>query len=89
MKYIIFKQLNEEFPVLFPSIIKHSDMAEALLKEEVLVPMYLVSAGFIRGRTYDEQGIVCYGDSMTLNLPSRPQDTSIVNKFLGLESWME
>ena len=81
MKYIIFKQLNEEFPVLFPSTIKHSDMNKAV-KQACFNPQ-AVSAGFVMP-DYDNDCVRCFGDSMTLNLPARSQDTQIVNKYLGL-----
>jgi hypothetical protein len=81
MKYIIFKQINEEMPVIFPSALKHSDVAEAM--EKATYGARPVSAGFIM-TNYSRGILKCYGDSMTLNLPAREIDTNIVNKFLGL-----
>jgi hypothetical protein len=80
MKYIIFKQLNEEFPVLFPSTIQHFAMEQAVTRQ---VPATrAISAGFVR-TDYANDCFKCYGDSMTLNLPSRTEDSAIVNTFLG------
>lgn len=79
MKYVIFNIAGEESPIIFSSWLKHSDVAEAVIKKFSLTP---VSAGFIRAKR--DGTVVCTGDSMTLRIASRSVDTDIVNEALGL-----
>lgn len=68
-KYLVF---NETFPVLFFSGWSHESIAILLgpLRE-------VTSAGFI-----DEEG-QAYGESVSLNIRSDPEDTILINMLLG------
>jgi hypothetical protein len=72
MKYIMFKTGDMDTPVIFPNHIQHKDMAANL-------KMKPISAGFF---TEFAGEVVCYGDSMTLDIASRPQDTDIIKRLL-------
>jgi hypothetical protein len=62
--------------VIFDNYIDHSTMAEMLgAKREDLV-----SAGFIKSST---EGVRCYGESISLGVRSRPQDTEMACRKLG------
>ena len=71
MKYIVFKHLGDEVPVLFSDIIQHRSMAAIM----GLTDKQLISAGFV-AKTRGE--IDAFGESYTLNLQSRPEDTRII-----------
>jgi len=70
MKYIIAmnEDLEIEFPVLFPDAIQHADVT--------VERSTVVSAGFF-------DGISCWGQSVSLGLCSRPEDTKIVRQDIG------
>jgi hypothetical protein len=90
MKYIMFRCRNETMdmtmllPVLFPDVINHKDISEAVehVKVQPLGPFSdwwmwpkAVNAGFYRDG-------ICSGDSDSLKMRAHPDDSAIVNAFL-------
>ena len=85
MKYIVTKTEDDKeelFP--FPVLIHHDAMAEALnrIKNQThgdwhRVFRQPVSAGFISAEG------TCYGESVTLGLKSRPEDTELLRRQMG------
>lgn len=74
MKYIIVRTPDGEAPVLFPRAFLHRYVA-GLLK-----PMEVTAAGFV---AIAEGRLRCYGKSVGLRLPSRPEhDSALVNANL-------
>jgi hypothetical protein len=71
-KYII---VGDNTPIVFPETVTHSDMAHM-----VRICGQAKSAGFVYT---DEKGYHCYGESISLNLKSSPDDSKILNKYLG------
>ena len=72
-KYIIVNQLGHEVPILFSSLLAHSDLA--LLSA--------VSAGMFQVQSKDgKMEVTTFGHSPTLKLYSRPEDEEIIQKFL-------
>ena len=76
MKYIIVEsKLNGEYPVLFPEHIKHSDMAQRFQHNKI------VSAGKVLFNG-NEKDIVVFGNSISLGLKSKPEDTDLIRRGL-------
>jgi len=82
-KYIVFdSKIDAEVPILFPSILQHSDIAETFTKK---FPHYKpLSAGFV---SFGDGGAVtCHGDSFSLNIVSRGAiDAMIIEIFMTKE----
>lgn len=78
MKYIIFTGTLHAEPVIFPMVQQHDDMAEAL-KDRCGKP---VSAGFV---DITDGVMSAHGESDSLGISSRPQDSQIINLFLGIK----
>ncbi|QZE57587.1 hypothetical protein pEaSNUABM17_00041 [Erwinia phage pEa_SNUABM_17] len=92
-KYVMFvRTRNKErtdgvhMPVIFPSHIMHSDMDEAMIgyavynghvENHYYQQMKAVSAGFIDLRT-----LQCFGESESLELKSRPEDSAIIAEYM-------
>lgn len=84
MKYICTVDDNDQEQVfLFPSNIDHDAMAEVLgrIKNQThgnwqRVFREPISAGFVN------EAMKCYGESLTLGLSSREEDTQILTKQL-------
>jgi len=74
MKYVVFKQFDFYWPVVFPDHITHSD---------VKIPgMTPASAGFV-----DSRSIRVYGKSESLNLEPAPGDEArLICLFTGKEA---
>ena len=72
MKYVIFSMNGIEVPVIFTGLTAHSYMTEKLSDWKP------VSAGFV---SLTEDGLIAYGDSVTLGISSREEDTQIINRF--------
>ncbi len=91
MKYICFKieSTGIEEIFLFPRKVHHNCASEALYairdqmhddwKRERRTP---VSAGFV---SMSAKGIICHGDSESLGLRARDQDSQILCTQLGIE----
>ncbi len=75
MKYIIVDNGQWDAPVIFDEGVQHFNMAQN-------VPGKVIAAGFIR---WTPDGLECYGDSVSLGIASRPEDTEIINKMLGVQ----
>lgn len=71
MKYIMFKINGGELPVIFPPEIIHKQMARNIGAE-------VISAGHI---TSD---LGCYGESETLGIKSRIEDTKRVQELFSI-----
>ncbi len=65
MKYVRMKRYNEI--IIFPEVIQHSRFSN----------LDIVSAGFCYIHTGEEPKIVCFGESVSLNLPSKEEDSAI------------
>ena len=72
MKYIIFENDGLPCPVIFSKTVTHSDMANKV--KGLGKP---ISAGFVSGE------LTAWGESSSLNLKSRKQDTQLI-QFLML-----
>mgnify|MGYP006323090813 FL=1 len=89
MKYICFlnEETGQEEIIVFPKTINHDCFAEMAggIKSQLhgvwhRVRRSPISAGFV---AQFKDGLICYGRSMTLDLPTRDCDTEILNKQLG------
>jgi len=77
IKYVVFDFLGDEYIVIFPELLTHIKLANAVTKmTDYMKP---ISGGFI------EHG-KCTGESISLNMKSRGEkDTSLLNKIIGIE----
>lgn len=72
-KYVIIDNGYVDVPVIFGPLLQHADVARALNGT-------VLSAGFVR---IDQDGKVeAYGDSFSLKIGSREEDTAIIQKML-------
>lgn len=73
MKYIVFTDegLGLETPIIFPIWLNHRDVAVRL----GLTVEKIVSAGFFNGNK-------CYGNSHSLDIPSREQDSLLITDIM-------
>ncbi len=74
MKYIIVDNGSWHSPYIFHEGVQHFEMAQN-------VPGKVIAAGFIR---WTPDGIECYGNSISLGIASRTEDTTLINKMLGV-----
>ena len=65
-KYIVTNQRGLECIIIFPEIIDHKTMALRIIGEITGI----ISAGFIRNSAMN--GIICYGQSVSLDKLARP-----------------
>jgi len=89
-KYIIFEYMGHELPVIFSSVITHSDVAAGHLGQAV-------SAGEVLflGTDIDADGcyvsnvieVKCSGESTTLGLKSRPDTDSKLIQRIFRKQW--
>jgi hypothetical protein len=71
VKYVIMDSpIEGEFPILFPSFIKHSFIVGSI--QEKYPGIKCVSAAFM------DKDLNCYGKSVSLKIGSRPIDTLIM-----------
>ncbi len=83
-KYIVAEIVSGgvamETPIIFPSFIAHSDIARNLHK--------VISAGFVEITTSEGRcnvvDVVAFGESVSLNIKSRPKDSRLIAYSLGL-----
>ena len=73
MKYIIVDNGQWDAPVIFDESTQHFTMAAN-------TPGTVIAAGFVRFTT---DGLECYGQSISLGIKSRPEDTKLINKMIG------
>lgn len=72
MKYVMLRlDSGELLPLLFPEFMQHAHMAQS-------VPATVVSAGRI---SVDAGMIVANGASSSLNVPSREEDSGIIQGY--------
>lgn len=79
MKYVMFERdigdgLLQRIPVIFPNLLTHSLVAEAMLKMEDLLQARVVSAGELS--SLDVDGTM-HGHSESLGIGSDSSDTSV------------
>lgn len=70
LKYIMFDWVGTEYPVIFPIYVTHNS---------ILSKGKPISAGFCR---IGENAVVCYGESISLKLKSREEDSAIVRGYI-------
>lgn len=79
MKYIIIRiegrTINREFPILFPSLMVHAEVFQALKCIPQLAHATVVSAGEVSLFGTD---LTTDGESETLGLKSRPEDAQAI-----------
>ena len=73
IKYVVFKKIRREFIVTFPSDLTHIELANSITKMSKYTEP--ISGGFI------ENG-KCFGESISLDLKSRPEDTLLLNQMM-------
>lgn len=80
MKYLMFEVNGIPAPVLFPDHVKHSEVAAASKFFDTVA-----SAGFVEiGET-----VRTYGQSVGLNLSSRPEDARFIEIMIGKRERVE
>lgn len=72
MKYV----MTNHGPIIFPETIEHSAFRGLHSARE---ERKLESAGFVHGIDFDNAD--CYGESETLKMKSRPEDTATLKRF--------
>lgn len=78
MKYIMIKNQDQYFPVVFPDMLNHVDVGLAFngTGDPRHRPGEVVSAGFVHPSTYET-----FGRSESLNLGPRPEDSVLIKTF--------
>lgn len=74
MKYIIVDNGQWDAPVIFDEFTQHYAMAAN-------IPGKVIAAGFVR---FTPNGLECYGNSVSLKISSREEDSALINKMLGV-----
>lgn len=77
MKYICYDDGHVDTLIVFPDHIQHSDMARQLN----LAQGMLLGAGFVV--MGNDGAPMCYGDSVSLDIKSREEDTFILCNNIG------
>jgi hypothetical protein len=76
-KYIIADIYGVTMPIVFPELLVHADVADALGARNKVI-----GAGFC---TVDDEGYHCYGESTSLNVKSNYDvDSKLLNRMLGV-----
>mgnify|MGYP007134672514 CR=1 FL=1 len=77
-KYIIIADPSgNENIIVFPATMVHKDVAWCLAKSKQAC-FETVSAGFV------DEFLNCYGESSSMGLRSRPEDTNLLRSSLGM-----
>ena len=71
LKYIIIKD-RFEVPIIFSALLNHKTVAGNL---------NVISAGFCTIESNNQ--VSCYGESVSLNIKSRKEDSSIIENTIG------
>jgi hypothetical protein len=74
MKYIIFDDGMMEQPIMFSCYLQHGSVA-------MRFNWKVVSAGFV---ALNNDQFHAYGKSVSLGVVSRPEDSKIINRIMGL-----
>lgn len=87
MKYVVFSDSGHERIILFPAVIEHRNFADFMPKR-----WRPIRAGFVMFFLQDADGntlegkFKCYGESLSLGLPSDPEkDLMLLNRELVKE----
>ena len=81
MKYIVIDNNGMDDVILFPPWRKHDEMVLQLSVDVSKV----VSAGFVK---CDDAGhLYCYGESVSLRVKSRKEDTDLITRQLNFECY--
>jgi hypothetical protein len=75
MKYIIVERDGLKWPIIFPSIFDHIAMAST----ELVKGYRIVSAGFVINI---DNEVRASGDSFSLGIKSRPEDSELIQEHL-------
>lgn len=77
-KYIAVAQDEHSMPIfiLFPQNINHDTMARAMIRARY---PEVISAGFV------DEFLQCYGESTTLRIKSKPEDTDLLHQQLSID----
>lgn len=97
MKYIVLQvidhypagNLTREIPLIFPELLVHKDMADLLtrslrrdLPDGRIREIKPVAAGFLSSVAIGSSAVdVCHGESETLKLASRPEDSQLIHMY--------
>ncbi len=73
MKYIVMDNGQWDAPVIFDEAVQHFEMVGYLSGT-------LLSAGFV---VFTPTGLECYGESISLGVKARPEDTELINRMIG------
>ena len=73
LKYVMVRDNHSYIPVIFADSIAHITMAELVTAHKDCKSFRVVSAGFIH-----MNDTVCYGNSTTLKINSRQEDSEII-----------
>lgn len=81
-KYIIYKEhpADDDYdviPIIFPKQINHDLMVNTLKK--TFKDLVIISAGFV---SIEDNVLITYGESHSLNISSRPEDKFFINKVI-------
>lgn len=78
MKYIMMKSqiggITRKIPIIFPDILVHQDVAEAIRRLPQMRMSEPDSAGFIQ-----MHNISCHGESETLHITAKDEDSDIIS----------
>lgn len=88
-KYIIIDTGSYALPVVFSELATHADVARALGAQDILGAGFcyiqVCEIKYNDNDTGQEPRYVCYGESVSLKVKSRPEeDARILNKYLGV-----
>lgn len=75
MKYIIFNRSGLEVPLIFPTTVNHIEIAQ-----RIGMVFKVVSAG--QCSVGNDGKIYCWGESISLKVKSREEDTEIINRIM-------
>lgn len=76
MKYIVFDRQGQLVPVIFPELLNHREVAEALKSRISLSRSTVRSAGFVKLTAHET-----HGGSSTLEVESEPDDTLVIEHY--------
>lgn len=77
-KYLVLDTGDVIFPVLFPASITHDEFFKGFENQKKYTA---VSAGFVSFLS-TTKSLVCYGESVSMQLKSCPEDSVMVNRLL-------
>lgn len=86
-KYIVFDIYGEETMIIFPALSKHSDIA-SLIKRPVVSAGFLIVDVTKNINDYYEPTVTAYGESLSLQVQSRPKtDSKLAFEALKLDKY--